>query len=212
MPAPTNRETESLLADGVKHPPITGSSTTDRDLREILLRPLPWKNLARKTVLVTGASGMIPSYVVYTLLALNEQGFGINVVGHVRDLGRARAVFGPVANRSDFTLIEHDVTEAFTPNKPIDLVIHGASPAKPSLHAASPVDTIRANVQGTFNLLDACVASGAHFVLMSSAEVYGQHADSSSLITEDSYGAVDILNPRASYTEGKRAAETIASS
>ena len=155
---------------------------------------------------------MIPSYVVYTLLALNEQGFGINVVGHVRDLGRARAVFGPVANRSDFTLIEHDVTEAFTPNKPIDLVIHGASPAKPSLHAASPVDTIRANVQGTFNLLDACVASGAHFVLMSSAEVYGQHADSSSLITEDSYGAVDILNPRASYTEGKRAAETIASS
>jgi nucleoside-diphosphate-sugar epimerase len=45
---------------------------------------------------------------------------------------------------------------------------------------------------------------------MSSAEVYGQRADDGSLVAEDDYGSVDILNPRACYTEGKRAAETIA--
>jgi UDP-glucuronate decarboxylase len=58
------------------------------------------------------------------------------------------------------------------------------------------VDTIRANVQGAFELLELCRASGgAGFVLMSSAEVYGQRADDDGLVDERGYGAVDILNP-----------------
>lgn len=193
-------------------PTVTGSYVVDRDLREIVSTPLPWSNLRGKTVLVTGAGGMIPAYAVYTLLALNEaHGLGITVLGMVRNVDRARGILGDIVDRADFELIEGDVQNKIALDRTVDLVIHGASPARPALHAASPVDTIRANVHGAFGLLDLCVRSGgAQFVLMSSAEVYGQRADDGSLVAEDDYGSVDILNPRACYTEGKRAAETIA--
>ncbi|GAA1229125.1 nucleoside-diphosphate-sugar epimerase [Microbacterium phyllosphaerae] len=182
----------------------------DGDVLEILSNDLPWHELDGRTVLVTGAAGMIPSYAVRVLLALNDQrDAGIRVLGLVRDAEKARALLSDVIDRDDFTLITQDVTAPLDLDGPVDVVIHGASPARPSLHAATPVTTIRANVQGTFNLLDLCVPSG-RFVLMSSAEVYGQRADGGSLVAEDQYGAVDILSPRSSYTEGKRAAETIA--
>ena len=93
---------------------------------------------------------------------------------------------------------------------PLDYVVHGASAARPALHGSDPVGTIRANMLGTFNLLDLCVAKGSRgFVLMSSAEVYGHQPPGTELIDEDSYGGFDILNPRACYSEGKRAAETM---
>ena len=199
-----------MRSDGIQG--IVTSPTIERDVREIIAADLPWKLLAGKTVLVTGASGMIPAYAVYTLLALNDDpDLGSRSLGLVRDATKARRLLAFDVDRPDFILMEGDVTEAIALDRPVDLVIHGASPARPSLHASSPVDTIRANVQGAFNVLDLCVASGnAQCVLMSSAEVYGQQADDASLVSEDSYGAVDILNPRACYTEGKRAAETIA--
>ncbi|UNK71047.1 NAD-dependent epimerase/dehydratase family protein [Microbacterium sp. H1-D42] len=186
----------------------------DRDVDEILANDLPWDSLRGKTVLVTGASGMIPSYVVRTLLALNlRRDAGMRVIGLVRNEAKARTLLDDILDREDFTLLAQDVTAPLDLNSSVDIVVHGASPARPSLHSASPVDTIRANVEGTFRLLDLCVEAGhGHFVLMSSAEVYGQRADDGSLVAEDEYGSVDILNPRASYTEGKRAAETIATS
>ncbi|MFI8631139.1 NAD-dependent epimerase/dehydratase family protein [Microbacterium sp. NPDC077663] len=191
---------------------VTGSATIDGDIGEIIGQPLPWEKLAGATVLVTGAAGMIPSYAVFTLLGLNDaRDAGITVLALVRDLDKARRLMGPVAERDDLVLVQGDVRERIVLDRTVDLVIHGASPARPALHAASPVDTIRANVTGTFGLLDLCVASeGARFVMMSSAEVYGQRVSDGSLVAEDEYGSVDILNPRASYTEGKRAAETIA--
>ncbi|MGC4175899.1 NAD-dependent epimerase/dehydratase family protein [Demequina sp.] len=187
------------------------SAIVNQDISEIVALDLPWDKLAGKTVLVTGAAGMIPAYAVYTLLGLNDaHALGITVLGLVRDPDRARAALAVPADRTDLVLVKGDVRNPLALERPIDVVIHGASPARPALHAQSPVDTIRANVQGAFTLLDLCVESGnAHFVLMSSSEVYGQQADDAALVTEDSYGAVDILNPRACYTEGKRAAETI---
>lgn len=212
MSAETSNAAEAPGSPASDHLAVTGSPVVDRDLAEIIAAPLPWEKLHGKTVLVSGASGMIPAYAVYTLLALNDaHGAGITVLGLVRDVEKARCRLGRVADRSDFTLIAGDVQEDLPAMPRVDLVIHGASPARPALHAGSPVDTIRANVQGAFGLLDLCVrAGGAHFVLMSSAEVYGQRADDGSLVGEDDYGSVDILNPRACYTEGKRAAETIA--
>ena len=42
------------------------------DVEHIISEELPWDNFRNSTVLVTGASGMIPSYVVYTMLGLND--------------------------------------------------------------------------------------------------------------------------------------------
>lgn len=212
MPAETTSEAGRTVSPGATAVSVTGSRVVDRDLAEIIAQPLPWEKLSGTTVLVSGASGMIPAYAVYTLLALNDANdAGITVIGLVRNLDKARRIFGALVDRPDFELVEGDVQHEIALDRRVDLVIHGASPARPSLHAGSPVDTIRANVQGAFGLLDLCVRSGgAHFVLMSSAEVYGQRPDDGGLVSEDDYGSVDILNPRACYTEGKRAAETIA--
>ncbi|MEW2520863.1 NAD-dependent epimerase/dehydratase family protein [Actinacidiphila alni] len=187
------------------------SPVVQHDLHEILDRDLPWEELSGAAVLVTGASGMLPSYVVRTLLALNDRaGAGITVHGLVRDGDKARRLLADVLDRPDFHLLVQDVAAPVDLPGPVDYVIHGASAARPALHGSRPVLTIKANLLGTFNLLDLCVDKGSRgFVLMSSAEVYGAQPDGTELIGEESYGGFDFLNPRACYAEGKRAAETI---
>ncbi|WP_313477369.1 NAD-dependent epimerase/dehydratase family protein [Microbacterium sp.] len=181
------------------------------DLEEILARPIPWDQLRGTTVLVTGASGMLPSYAARTLLALNDK-FDMRITVHalVRNEQKARTILSDIVDRSDFRLIVQDISEPVALDGPLDFVFHGASAARPALHASNPVGTIRANLTGTFNLLDLCVEKKARgFVFMSSAEVYGAQPEGTELISESSYGGFDILNPRACYSEGKRAAETI---
>lgn len=191
------------------HPVIAG------DVAEIVARDLPWSDLAGTTVLVTGAGGMLPSYAARTLLALNDRDdAGITVLGLVRNEATARSRLADVTGRPDFRLVVQDVSLPLALDGalagPLDYVIHGASAARPAQHGADPVGTIRANVLGSINLLDACVAKGSRgFVLMSSAEVYGHQPLGTVLIDEDSYGGFDILAPRACYSEGKRAAETL---
>ncbi|MFI7386664.1 NAD-dependent epimerase/dehydratase family protein [Streptomyces sp. NPDC049813] len=192
-------------------PTTVTSQVVARDLDEILARDLPWDALRGSTVLVTGASGMLPSYVVYTLLALNDRhDAGITVHGLVRNGDKARRLLADVLDRPDFHLLVQDVAAPLELEGPVDYVIHGASAARPALHGSKPVATIKANLLGTFNLLDLCVDKGSRgFLLMSSAEVYGEQPPETELIAENSYGGFDILNPRACYAEGKRAAETI---
>ena len=168
--------------------------------------------LRGSTVLVTGAAGMLPSYVVRTLAALNDRfSAGIRVLALVRNADRAVTALGAdLLGRGDVELIVQDVSEPLTIQTRVDHIVHGASAARPSLHAQDPVGTIRANVVGTMNLLDLGVQRHASsFALMSSAEVYGSQPPDRQLIRESDYGGLDILNPRACYSEGKRAAESI---
>src|SRR5215813_1609008 len=190
---------------------VVTSPVIGHDLDEILDRDLPWDRLSGSTVLVTGASGMLPSYAVYSLLALNDRhGAGITVHGLVRNEAKARRLLADVLDRPDFHLVVHDVSQPLELPGPLDYVIHGASPARPVLHGTDPVATIKANLLGSFHLLDLSVAKRSRgFALMSSAEVYGAQPTSAELIEEQSYSGFDILAPRACYAEGKRAAETI---
>ena len=190
------------------------SGIIDEDIERIIAEDLPWSELAGKTVLVTGASGMIPSYVVYTMLGLNDTlHLGIQILALVRNESKARKIFGAILERDDIRLIAQDVTLPLTVAGPVDYIFHDASAARPSEHKAAPTATIRANLVGTFNLLDLAVEKNANaFVLMSSSEVYGKVDDTLSGITESDYGYLDCLNPRSCYSEGKRAAETICAS
>ena len=186
----------------------------DEDVSNILSEDLPWENFSGSSVLVTGASGMIPSYVVYTLLALNDNyGMNIHVYALVRNEAKARSVFGDLLSRKDLSLIAQDVTDPISIDTKLDYIFHGASSARPSEHKAAPVSTIRANLLGTFNLLELAVSNASRaFILMSSSEVYGKVSDEAVSITEKDYGYLDCLNPRSCYSEGKRAAETICAS
>lgn len=184
------------------------------DITRILSEDLPWETFRGTTVLVTGASGMIPSYVVYTMLGLNDKlDLGIHVLALVRNEAKARRIFGDILGRDDIELVVQDVSVPVSYDGSIDYIFHGGSAARPQEHKAAPTSTIRANLIGTFNLLDLAVAKHAKsFILMSSSEVYGQVGKDVAAIGENDYGYIDCLNPRSCYSEGKRAAETICSS
>lgn len=179
------------------------------DVQQIVESELPWEAYRGQNVLVTGASGMIPMYIVGTLLAANEKyGLELNVTGLVRTPGKAEARLGSALGRNDFALEVGDVTDASSLGGNFETIFHGASPARPTLHKSSPVTTLKANTLGTLNLLDSLVATGGgSFVLLSSSEVYGA-VKGNQLIAEDSVGELQHFAPRAGYSEGKRIAET----
>lgn len=188
------------------------STIVQQDLARIATDDLPWGDLRGAGVLVTGATGMIPSYAVLALLEVNRvYQLGLRVYALGRSAERARSLYGSLLDQEALIFIEQDVVSPLPQIPGLTHIIHGASAAQPSRHASDPVGTLTANITGTQNLLEtARESSVSSFTLMSSAEVYGDTSGLTGMISEGDYGAIDILNPRACYSEGKRASETFA--
>lgn len=64
----------------------------EEDLRFIINTRIPWKNFEGKSILISGASGFLPAYMVETLLYLNEIRFKkkLKVYALVRDLKKSK--------------------------------------------------------------------------------------------------------------------------
>jgi UDP-glucuronate decarboxylase len=191
------------------------SAIVDEDIDYVATRDLPWEKLRDRTIAITGANGMVGTYLTLALLRANmAHGLNLRVVGLVRNLAKAHDSFHDFSGDSSLTLIEQDVSERFTDLPNADYFVHAASQASPGYFASDPVGTIRANTVGTFNCLDYAVRSGvSHFLLISTREIYGEPPpDQKRNFVESDLGIVDTLDPRSSYSEGKRASETIAMS
>ncbi len=184
------------------------------DLAAIVASPLDWERFRGKTVLVAGGSGMLPAYMVETLLWLNtESGMDCRVICLVRNLARARARFSGYAERPELSFVVADVSEGVPVKQRCDFIIHAASQASPGSFGTDPVGTMSANLQGTAHLLDLARVWGCEgFLMFSSGEVYGQVRPDDVPTRESDYGYLDILNPRSCYAESKRAAETMVAS
>lgn len=182
------------------------------DLENILAANLPWSDLAGKNLLIVGANGFLPAYMIETLLYLNEylSSEKVKVIGLVRNKQKAVARFSPYLERSDFKLIIQDVCQSIYLDERIDYIVHAASQASPKYYGKDPVGTLAANVIGTSNLLKLARKKKVDgFLYFSSSEVYGQ-VDSSQIPTSESdYGYLDPTNARSCYAESKRMGETI---
>lgn len=89
----------------------------------------------------------------------------------------------------------------------VDQIYHLASPASPPNYMYNPIKTLKTNTIGTLNMLGLAKRVGARLLLASTSEVYGDpevHPQ-----TEDYWGHVNPVGPRACYDEGKRVAETM---
>lgn len=183
----------------------------EEDARNVVNQDIPWEKLRNKTVMVTGASGMIGSYLVRTLVMLNEmKHMNVHVIGVVRN---AKKVEKEIAEASCVEIICHDVTQPMKLEQDVHYVIHAASPASPVIMKDDPVGTVAANTLGAFYTLSLAREKNAEgYMFVSSREIYGQPGPDQEMFTEDTYGFVDPLDPRSCYPEGKKAAETMCAS
>ena len=169
-----------------------------------------WDALKGKGVFVTGATGLLGSQIVMTLLMANEQkDLGLTVYALVRSEEKAKTVFANVLGES-LVFVKGDVMKPFELDADIDFVIHAANPTSSKFFVEHPVETITTTVCGTRKMLQLAYEKNvSSFVFLSSLEVYGIPSAEDGRVTEKDYGYIDPMSVRSSYSEGKRMAETM---
>lgn len=184
------------------------------DLDETIAALPELNDLAGKSVMVTGCTGLICSAVVDVLIRWNEtHNEKIKILAAGRNEKKVEARFSPYTDSDWFTFVPYDASS--TENDltlPCDYIIHGASNASPNKIVKEPVETMLSNVLGMKYLLDYAKGKGTKRVLyISTSEVYGrkEHNNPSKI---NEYGWIDLLNSRNSYSIGKCAAETMCAS
>lgn len=162
--------------------------------------------LQNTTVLVTGASGLIGTYVLACLSHLKNIGIRLQV--HTLCLSEPPPHIKELMAKDGFDLMRIDLSD-FNEYKNIpqaDLIIHAAGYAQPSLFLSNPVAAIQINTSATIALLNK-LTTGGKFLFVSSSEVCT--GLNKPIICETDIGSTTPAHPRASYIEGKRCGEAI---
>lgn len=173
---------------------------------------IDWKTMDGSTFLVTGATGLIGSLIVKTLLKLNQtKEMNIHIIAMIRNEEKAKRMFTNFEyNNKRLEFYVHDINEVIEIDKSVDFIIHGASITTSKTMIEKPVETLLTSINGTKNILDyAKKYKVRSMVYISSMEVYGQTDLSLDLIEESNIGYIDIMNIRSSYSEGKRVCECL---
>jgi UDP-glucuronate decarboxylase len=171
-----------------------------------------WEKLRGKTILISGANGFLPAYMVEVLFALNNlnPSYKIKVVCLVRNQVKAKERFKHLLDNPLMEIIEHDVCFEFKYTSKIDFIVHAASQASPKFYKTDPVGTLNANVFGTSNLIKLAQEHKVEsFLYFSSGEVYGEVEESKIPIKEDTFGYLNPAIVRSCYAESKRMGENI---
>jgi dTDP-glucose 4,6-dehydratase len=153
------------------------------------------------TAVVTGGAGFLGSHLCEYLLA---RGFRVVCVdsletGSLQNVEHLRS--------EDFVFVNHDITEHFEVEGPVDYIYHLASPASPIDYLRLPLLTLKVGAHGTHNALGLAKFKRARFLLASTSEVYGDpqvHPQ-----PESYWGHVNPIGPRGVYDEAKRYAEAL---
>ena len=187
------------------------SELYQEDIDNILNSELSWQKLQGKSLLLTGASGLIGTLLVDTLMKWNKQvenGVTIYAVG--RSHTRINERFLEHLGSPYFKFISWDVNELSCIDFHVDYVIHAASNTHPKAYATDPVGSIMTNLLGLRNVLDFARNTNAERVMfLSSVEIYGKAYHENDVFTEDYCGYIDCNTLRAGYPEGKRAGEAL---
>lgn len=177
---------------------------------EDLRRVLAVKGVERlrgKSVLVTGATGLLGVHLIDALMALGE----VTVIAVGRSRERAAGRLGEHLSSPLFRFVEQDVQRAFPEDITADYIIPLASNTHPLAYSQYPAETMLINLKGAEHALELARRCGATVLYPSTVEVYGNARDND-LFTEDYTGQLNLSTSRACYSESKRSCEALCQS
>jgi UDP-glucuronate decarboxylase len=149
---------------------------------------------------VTGGAGFLGSHLCERLIADGNEVLCVDNYF----TGRKENLAHLLDNRS-FEAMRHDI--CFPLFVEVDAIYNLACPASPIHYQFDPVQTTKASVVGTINMLGLAKRVKAPVLQASTSEVYG---DPDIHPQRETYrGNVNPIGPRACYDEGKRCAETL---
>ncbi|MCM2323992.1 MAG: SDR family oxidoreductase [Oligoflexia bacterium] len=163
-------------------------------------------------LLITGGAGFIGSHLCEALLS---KGYAVTAIDNLVT-GRKENLSAALLHR-DFSFVEWDVCKPL-PADDLPLlqrhglhgVFHFACPASPVDFDRIPLEILAVDSVGTMNAVELALLHRARLILASTSEIYGDplvHPQS-----EDYWGNVNTIGPRACYDETKRFAEAYVSS
>ena len=153
-------------------------------------------------VLIAGGAGFIGSHLCERLL---HDGHDVLCIDNF--LSGRRINIAHLLDAPGFTLVEHDIVEGLPTLPSLSRIYHLASPASPPAYQRYPVETLRANSEGTRRLLELAARDCARFLYASTSEVYGDPLEHPQ--REEYRGNVSSIGPRSMYDEGKRYGEAL---
>lgn len=155
----------------------------------------------RKRILVAGGGGFLGTNLCRHLL---EAGNEVLCVDNFSSGSRDNLAH--LSDYKHFSVLEHDITVPLTFPK-VDEIYNLACVASPVQYQQDPIQALRTSALGIDNILQLALKTGARVFQASTSEVYGNPLTHPQ--TEDYFGNVNPIGPRACYDEGKRYAETL---
>ena len=192
---------------------MLNNKIVEEDIEFVVNHDLPWEKFNNSTVLITGANGFLPAYMLETLLYLNDKhNKNINVIALVRNKEKTLKRFCHHNNRKDLIFLIQDVCEPIQLKKyeNIDYIIHAASQASPKYYESDPIGTITPNTIGVMNLLKfSSEKNTKNFLYFSTGGVLGRINENNLPAKETDYGYLDPTDVKSCYNESKRMGESI---
>lgn len=177
-----------------------------KDIESITGRKELFEPLKGTAVFITGATGLIGSMMIRVLHAANiRYDSGIRIIGQIRNKEKAEKLFGSLLSEKDIELTEDLSADC-------NYIIHTLSPTASKFFIEHPVETIKASVNSTMEVLETAYKNKASVVYLSSMEQYGVPYTDYEVMTEDKTGVINHLNIRSCYSESKRLCECLCAS
>ena len=167
--------------------------------------------LKDKTVLITGATGLIGSYFVDSLMFASEK-FELNIKVYILSRSKNKILdrFSRYINNENFEYIIQDVCEEIVIDDEIDYIFHAASNANPRAYSMEPINTLVSNFMGMKNILELARKYDSKVIYFSSSEAYGKGEALEVYFDEKSGGFIDTTSFRSAYPISKLVAENLA--